>query len=57
MTLLPAVVDALRSYKIPVIAAGGIADARGYVAALAMGAQGVCLGTRCVTRDESALTI
>lgn len=45
-TLLPSVVDALKPYKIPVIAAGGIVDGRGYVAALALGAQGVCMGTR-----------
>ncbi|CAM6093361.1 unnamed protein product [Calypogeia fissa] len=53
MTLLPAVVDAVRSYKIPVIAAGGIVDARGYVAALAMGAQGICMGTRFLATFES----
>lgn len=45
-TLLPSVVDAVSAYKIPVIAAGGIVDGRGYVAALALGAQGVCMGTR-----------
>jgi NAD(P)H-dependent flavin oxidoreductase YrpB (nitropropane dioxygenase family) len=45
-TLLPSVVDALKPYKVPVIAAGGIVDGRGYVAALALGAQGVCMGTR-----------
>ncbi|CAI0375810.1 unnamed protein product [Linum tenue] len=38
---------------IPVIAAGGIVDARGYVAALALGAQGICLGTRFVATKES----
>ncbi len=46
MTLLPSVVDAVKSFKIPVIAAGGIVDARGYVACLALGAQGICMGTR-----------
>jgi nitronate monooxygenase len=40
---LPVVVDAL---KIPVIAAGGIGDARGFVAALALGAEAVIMGTR-----------
>jgi nitronate monooxygenase len=40
--LLPQVVDAVR---VPVIAAGGIADARGVVAAFALGAAGVQLGT------------
>lgn len=49
MTLVPQVVDAVR---IPVIAAGGIADARGVVAALALGAQGVQLGTRFVCTNE-----
>ncbi|MCO5579459.1 hypothetical protein L7F22_033314 [Adiantum nelumboides] len=53
LSLLPAVVDVLRGTNIPIIAAGGIADARGYVAALALGAQGVCLGTRFVASEES----
>jgi hypothetical protein len=44
--LLPRVVDLVSDSSIPVIAAGGIVDGRGYVAALALGAQGVCLGTR-----------
>ncbi|MBU7005484.1 enoyl-[acyl-carrier-protein] reductase FabK [Phosphitispora fastidiosa] len=43
MALVPQVVDAV---KIPVIAAGGIADGRGVVAALALGAAGVQIGTR-----------
>ena len=46
VSLLPMVVDCLQGTNIPIIAAGGIADARGYVAALVLGAQGVCLGTR-----------
>lgn len=44
--MLPRVVDLVRGCDIPVIAAGGIVDERGYVAALALGAQGVALGTR-----------
>lgn len=44
--MLPRVVDLVRGHDIPVIAAGGIVDERGYVAALALGAQGVALGTR-----------
>lgn len=48
-TLIPQVVDAV---KIPVIAAGGIADARGVVAALALGADGVQMGTRFVATYE-----
>jgi len=46
---IPVVVDAV---KIPVIAAGGIADARGFVAALALGAEGVLMGTRFFTSKE-----
>ncbi len=42
MALVPQVVDAVR---VPVIAAGGIADARGIVAALALGASAVQIGT------------
>jgi NAD(P)H-dependent flavin oxidoreductase YrpB (nitropropane dioxygenase family) len=51
MALVPAVVDAVA--PLPVIAAGGIADGRGIVAALALGAQAVWLGTRFVTADEA----
>jgi len=47
--LIPRAVDVL---KIPVIAAGGIADARGFVAALALGAEGVQIGTRFVLTQE-----
>ena len=46
---IPIAVDAV---KIPVIAAGGIADARGFVAALALGAEGVLMGTRFIARKE-----
>lgn len=42
-------VDLIRDRDIPIIAAGGIVDARGYVAALSLGAQAICLGTRFVT--------
>lgn len=49
MALVPQVVDAV---NIPVIAAGGIADSRGIVAALALGALGVQLGTRFLCSDE-----
>lgn len=47
--LVPQVVDAV---KVPVIAAGGIADARGFVAALALGAEGIYMGTRFMTTHE-----
>jgi enoyl-[acyl-carrier protein] reductase II len=50
--LIPSLVDAL---QIPVIAAGGIADGRGLAAALALGAEGVALGTRLMTTKESPL--
>jgi len=49
LVLIPATVDALR---IPVIAAGGIGDARGLVAALALGAEGVLMGTRFMVSKE-----
>jgi nitronate monooxygenase len=49
--LLPAIKDALPS--IPVIAAGGIADGRGVAAALALGADGVCVGTRLLASAEA----
>ncbi|RZS66332.1 nitronate monooxygenase [Agromyces ramosus] len=52
MALIPAVVDAAGS--VPVIAAGGIGDGRGMAAALALGAQGVWLGTRFLASIESA---
>jgi nitronate monooxygenase len=51
MALVPQAVDAANG--IPVIAAGGIADGRGLVAALALGAQGVGMGTRFVAAAES----
>lgn len=49
LVLVPQVVNAVR---IPVIAAGGIADARGVVAALALGAEAVYMGTRFVATHE-----
>jgi enoyl-[acyl-carrier protein] reductase II len=50
MALVPQVVDAVR---IPVLAAGGISDGRGLVAALALGAQGVVVGTRFIASPEA----
>jgi enoyl-[acyl-carrier protein] reductase II len=50
LPLVPQVVDAVR---LPVIAAGGIADARGFLAAFALGARGVQLGTRLIATPES----
>jgi len=49
--LVPQVVDAV---KIPVIAAGGIVDGRGIAAALALGAEGVQIGTRFAATLESS---
>lgn len=49
MCLIPQVVDAV---SVPVIAAGGIADGRGFVAALSLGAEGVQMGSRFVCSKE-----
>ena len=51
--LVPQVVDAV---KIPVIAAGGIVDGRGLVAALALGAEGVQMGTRFMCAEECTIS-
>ena len=53
MTLVPQVVDAL---KIPVIAAGGIADGRGMMAAFMLGAEAVQIGTRFVNSTEAVVS-
>src|SRR5262249_43823946 len=53
LPLIPMVVDAVA--PVPVLAAGGIADGRGLVAALALGADGVLLGTRFLASAESPL--
>ena len=53
MVLVPAVVDV--AGDVPVVAAGGIADGRGIAAALALGAQGVSLGTRFLASSEMAI--
>ena len=52
MTLVPQVVDAV---SIPVIAAGGIADGRGFAAAMMLGAEAVQMGTRFVVAKESTV--
>ena len=51
ISLIPQLVDAV---KIPVIAAGGIADGRGILAALSLGAEGVQIGTRFAATVESS---
>jgi nitronate monooxygenase len=53
MPLVPAVVDAVGD-RVPVAAAGGIADGRGLAAALMLGAGGVLLGTRFYASAEAA---
>ncbi len=50
MVLIPSIVDVI---DIPVIAAGGFADGRGLAAALALGADGVAMGTRFMNTRES----
>lgn len=50
MSLVPQMADAV---KIPVIAAGGIADGRGLIAALALGAEAVQIGTRFLIAEEA----
>ena len=49
MVLIPQVVDAV---KIPVIASGGIGDGRGWMAAHALGAEGIEMGTRFIATKE-----
>jgi enoyl-[acyl-carrier protein] reductase II len=51
MVLIPAVVEAV---KIPVIAAGGIANGRQMLAAMVMGAEGVQMGSRFVASEEAS---
>lgn len=50
MTLVPFIVDAV---KIPVVAGGAVGDARGVAAVLALGADGVLIGSRFMTTKES----
>ena len=53
LPLVPMVVDAVA--PIPVLAAGGVADGRGLAAALALGAEGVLLGTRFLATPEAPI--
>lgn len=53
MALVPQIVDAV---SVPVIAAGGIGDARGIVAALALGASAVQIGTAYLFTPEATIT-
>ena len=52
ISLVPAVVDAVGE-MVPVVAAGGIADGRGFAASLALGASGIVLGTRMYASEEA----
>ncbi|GAJ04331.1 unnamed protein product, partial [marine sediment metagenome] len=52
LVLIPKAVDEVR---VPVIAGGGIGDARGFMAALALGAEGVLMGTRFMLSQECNL--
>ncbi len=52
-TIVPAVVEAVK--PLPVIAAGGIANGRGVVAALSLGAQAVSMGTRFLCSEETSV--
>lgn len=52
LILIPAAADKV---KIPMIASGGFGDARGLVAALALGAEGINMGTRFMATKESAI--
>ncbi len=50
LVLIPAMADAI---DLPIIAAGGFADGRGLIAALALGAEGIAMGTRFMNTKES----
>src|SRR5947209_9448912 len=52
MPLVPQIVDAVGA-RVPVVAAGGIFDGRGLAAALALGADGVWVGTRFIATPEA----
>lgn len=54
-TLLPLIVDAVGD-RVPVVAAGGIFDGRGLASALAMGADGIWVGTRFIATPEAHTT-
>ena len=49
---LISITTAARQMRVPLIAAGGIGDARGFLAALAMGAEGIYMGTRFLATEE-----
>jgi enoyl-[acyl-carrier protein] reductase II len=53
LALVPQVVDAVK--PVPVVAAGGICDGRGFVASMALGACGVLIGTRFIATHEAGV--
>jgi NAD(P)H-dependent flavin oxidoreductase YrpB (nitropropane dioxygenase family) len=54
LVIIPQVVDAV---KVPVVAGGGIADARGFVAVMALGAEGILMGTRFLATKECPIPL
>ncbi|OAL49727.1 inosine monophosphate dehydrogenase [Pyrenochaeta sp. DS3sAY3a] len=56
MTLFPEISDQVRGSNMSLIAAGGIADGRGIAAALALGANGVAMGTRFLASTEARIS-
>ena len=56
LTLFPEVVDVFQESDIPLLAAGGIADARGAAAAVSLGASGVVMGTRFLAATEARIS-
>jgi enoyl-[acyl-carrier protein] reductase II len=52
LTTMVLVPQAVQKTRLPVIAAGGIGDAKGFIAALALGAEGVQMGTRILATQE-----
>ncbi|KAK9428989.1 hypothetical protein V1505DRAFT_314692 [Lipomyces doorenjongii] len=56
ITLLPEVADVVKGARIPLFAAGGIADGRGAAAALCLGASGIVMGTRFLAATEARIS-
>jgi nitronate monooxygenase len=56
MALFPEIADKIRGSQISLIAAGGVADGRGVAAALALGADGVAMGTRFLASTEARIS-
>ena len=56
LPLLTTITWAARQIKVPIIAAGGIADGRGFLGALGMGAEGIIMGTAFLATKESAMS-